>query len=471
MGRADVLELLQKAIGKDKVLSGEQLDGRYHHIWHMNEPLIVRAILLPADTNDISAILKICHGYNQPIVIFGGLTGLVGATRCGEKDIILSLEKINSIEETDTQGRCITVGAGVILEEIQLRAYDNGLFFPLNFGAKGSAQIGGILSTNAGGIRVLRYGMVRNSVLGIEAVLPDGTVIDSLRKLTKDNSGYDLKQLFIGSEGTLGVISRVVLKLYEKPNFHISAFISLRDYNSVIELLRHMDRCLEGQLSSFELLSPETYKKMTSGRSRINPPLPYGSRYYVLLDYLSNEPSTATVKFEDAIAKALDSDIIEDAAIASTDSENKWFWALREDIDTLIDGNTFLQTFDISIPIHAIGTTTDIILENLSKEDGVISSYMFGHAGDGNIHFIIDKSHQEADLTKKINDIVYSPLKALKGSISAEHGIGLDKKSYLEYSRTQEEIELMKTIKRAVDPKNILNPGRIFDLNTDEMYL
>ena len=217
-----VNELIQH-LGVDQVLVGTSLSERYEHIWRMDQSLKAKALVLPRSTEEVSSIMKICHQYDQQVSIFGGLTNLTGATEVSTQEVVISLEKLNKIIDIDEQARTMTVETGVILESIQNAASDKDLLFPLNFGAKGSAQIGGIISTNAGGLRVLRFGMTRHLVLGLEVVLADGTILSSLKKIIKDNAGYDLKQLFIGSEGTLGIVTKAVLRLHELPKSRVSA--------------------------------------------------------------------------------------------------------------------------------------------------------------------------------------------------------------------------------------------------------
>lgn len=459
-----VIAELQQSLGNEKVLSNEQLQGRYAHIWKMDVPLKAKALIIPSDSLDVSHAMKICNQWSQTVVIHGGLTGLVDGTLSTNDDIVLSLEKLNKIEEIDIYSRTMTVQSGVILEHLQNEAIKNDLFFPINFGAKGSAQIGGVIATNAGGIRVIRYGMMRDSVLGIEVVLPDGTILSSLNKLIKDNSGYDLKQLFIGSEGTLGIITRAVVKLKEAHHSQNSALVGLKSYSDVLRFLKHMDAGLSGTLSSFELIWLKTYQRMTSHPSLIRPPLPYDYPYYVLLDQLAQNLSGKEGVFEKLLEEALDLNMLADATIAKTVSDNKWFWSLREDIESLLMGFSNVQTFDISLPIPLIGEVTESICQSVNQLNEVNQCYAFGHIADGNIHFIIDKLNDSETLSEEISQIVYLPLAKIGGSISAEHGIGLHKKKYLHLSRSATEIEVMKLLKRTFDPKNILNRGRIFDL-------
>lgn len=460
-----ILDDLVQALGSDKVLMGDALKERYHHIWHMDQPLQALAVLLPTSTEDVSAALGICHQHNQPVVTHGGLTNLVGSTETQIDEVVISMEKMNAIEELDPASRTLTVQAGAILENVQMAATEQGLLFPLNFGAKGSAQIGGAIATNAGGLRVFRYGMTRNLVLGLEAVLADGTVISSMKKVIKDNSAYDLKQLFCGSEGTLGVITRAILKLVEAPKSRVSAFIGINDYNKVVELLRYMDAGMAGTLSGFELIWKEAYVGLTTHPSESRPPLPYDYNYYVLLEGLGSDQPQDELRLQNLLESALEDGLILDAAFAFSPSDLQWFWNIRENVDTLVQKCTHDQHFDISMPISEIGAAIDEMVQKLELIPGVEKVYPFGHVADGNIHFMIGKENLSDPLRLAINEVVYQPLTALGGSVSAEHGIGVHKKAYLSLCRSEDEIALMRTMKRAMDPNNLLNPGKVLDMN------
>jgi FAD/FMN-containing dehydrogenase len=455
---------LIEVLGKDKVLLGKALNNRYVHIWKMNQPLSARCVVLPKTTEEVSDILKICHTHQQPIVIHGGLTNLVGSTNTEKTEVVISLEKMNQIEEIDEQSRTITVQAGVILENVHNAVKDRNLLFPLNFGAKGSAQVGGIISTNAGGLRVFRYGMTRNLVLGIEAVLADGTIVSSLKKIIKDNSAYDLKQLFIGSEGTLGIVTKAVLKLVEAPKSRNSAFVAFNDYDKVIDFLKYMDSGLAGTLSGFELIWKKCYEGMTTPPAKMKPPLPYSYNYYVLIESLGNHQENDRQKMQDLLEVAFEKELILDAALAHSDADLQWFWTIREDVHAIVSQANNDHHFDISLPISKIGEVIPMIESELYKIPEVEIVYCFGHVADGNIHLVIGKENDSKALKERIDHVVYGPLKALGGSVSAEHGIGVNKKAYLHLCRSETEIALMKTIKRALDPNNLLNRGKIFDL-------
>ncbi len=455
------VEQLVQLLGKEKVLIGESLSNRYTHIWRMDIPLQAVALILPSSTKEVSEALKICYLNDQKISIHGGLTNLVGSTETQAQELVISLEKMNKIIEVDTASRTITVEAGTILQHVHEAASTEGLLFPLSYGAKGSAQIGGMIASNAGGLRVLRFGMTRQLVLGLEAVLADGTIISSMKKIIKDNSAYDLKQLFIGSEGTLGIITKAVLKLVEAPKSRCSAFVAFNDYAKVVFFLKYMDQGLAGLLSGYELIWQNTYACMTSP-SHVKQPLPLAYKYYVLLESLGSDQAQDQNKLESLLASALEEDLILDAVPAQTQSDLHWFWSIREDVHVIKSACDIDQHFDISLPIKNIGDYVDQVIPKLKSIVGVNQIYTFGHVADGNIHFIVDKHNNSDEVRKAINHTVYEPLQALGGSVSAEHGIGVDKRDYLALCRTSEEIALMRLLKQSLDSKNILNPRNIF---------
>lgn len=463
MSEDPVVKELIKSLGAEAVLLANTVTDRYYHIWEMEVPLEAKAVVLPRTTKDVSHICQICHKYNQSIVVHGGLTGLVGSTKSHGNEVVVSMEKLNRIEEVDQISRTATVEAGVVLEHLQNAAKENGLLFPLNFGAKGSAQIGGCIASNAGGLRVIKYGMTRNLILGLEAVMANGSVISSMKKIIKDNSGYDLKQLFIGSEGTLGIVTRALLKLKELPSSRNSAFIGFNDFDKIIHFLKSADKKLAGALSGFEILWRDTYQQLTSEVARQKAPLPSDYDYYILMESLGGDTKQDKENLETLLQEATQDQIILDAVISHSDSDCDWFWSIRENVDVLNTTAKYQQSFDISLPIGDIDSYVKQVKEALLAQLNLDICYAFGHLGDGNIHFVVGKETNDNQLKEQINKIVYAPLKDLQGSVSAEHGIGIDKKKWLSISRSQEEIALMKTLKHALDPKGILNPGRVID--------
>lgn len=456
-----MINKLEKIVGKDSILSNGKEKLRFDHIWKTDIPTNAFAVIFPKSTQQISEIMKLCYENNQKVVIQGGLTNLVGSTITRKNDLVISLDKMNQIEEIDEKSRTITVQSGVILEDAISSVNEKNLMLPLNFGAKGSAQIGGIVSTNAGGLRVLRFGMTRNLILGIEAVLSNGEIISSMKKITKDNSGYDIKQLFIGSEGTLGIISKVIFKLEEKPSSRFSALVGLTNYKNVINFLKFMQKGLSGSLSGFELIWGETYKAMRDSSSEYSSLLGINFPYYVIIELLGSDSVNDFKRLSELIYLAIEKNIIEDALLAQNERELNLIWNLREDVSVLAKKSIYDQHFDISLPIPVIENEVNIAIKKLNKLPYVENIFVFGHLADGNIHFIIGKTNNDEEKTKKINDIIYKNLKKNSGSVSAEHGIGMDKKAYLKTSRSKAEIDLMNKLKKSLDPKNILNTGRI----------
>ena len=459
---ADILiEQFINLLGPERVLCGDGVGERFSHIWKMDQPLQAKAVVFPQNTQEVSAIMKLCHEAHQSVVVHGGLTNLVGSTETHPGDLVIAIEKMNQIEELDLFSRTLTLQAGVILEQAQEAAREKGLLFPLTYGAKGSAQIGGAISTNAGGLQVFRYGMMRNLVLGLEAVLADGTIISSMKKILKDNSGYDLKHLFIGSEGTLGIVTRAVLKLIEAPQSRNTAFVACKSYESAISFLKFMDKQLAGQLSTFEVLWGASYEALTGDNSPFSPPIVHGHPFYLLLEGLGGQPEEDQAYFFEVLERALEEELIHEATPALTERDHYQFWSIREGVDQLVAFCTFDQHYDISMPTPLIGSYIEDLRLKLARIQDVECVFSFGHIADGNVHLIIGKKHNEKELTHQINECVYAPLQELGGSVSAEHGIGLDKKAYLPYCRSEQELNLMHTLKNALDPQGLLNPGKI----------
>ncbi len=456
-----MVDTLKKIVGEDAVLSDGKEKTRFDHIWKTEIPTNALVVVFPKDTGQLSSIMKVCFQKNQKILVQGGLTNLVGSTKTFEDEIIISLDRMNKIEEIDEKSRTITLQSGVIVEDAINAVNEKDLLLPLNFGAKGSAQIGGVVSTNAGGLRVLKYGMTRGLILGLEAVLSNGEVISSMKKVIKDNSGYDVKQLFIGSEGTLGIVTRVVFKLEEKPESRCSALVAINNYDNVVNLLKFIEKGLSGKLTGFELMWHETYKTMLDSSENYSPLLPSTYPFYVFIESLGSNLNSDFDKLSELISGAAEQNLIEDALLAQNEREQKIIWNMREDVSVLAKKSRFDQHFDISLPIPVIDEEVQIATKKLKNLSFVEHVFTFGHVADGNIHFIIGKNDNSIESTEKINDIIYSNLKENGGSVSAEHGIGLDKKKYLYTSRSAEEIKLMKTLKEILDPKNILNPGRV----------
>lgn len=456
----DLIEKLKAALGPQAVLTGAEAAEKAVGGWSaLGVPAVV---LRPASTEEVSLALKLCHAAGEAVVPWGGRTGLVeGGEASGH--IALSLERMNRIEEIDEAGCTMSVQAGCVLQTVCEVAEAKGLIFPLDLGARGSATIGGNISTNAGGNRVIRYGMMRDMVLGLEAVLADGTVMSSMNHLIKNNAGYDLKQLFIGSEGTLGIVTRAVLRLWPKPRSQDTGFVAVGSFDQLPKFLRHMERALGGTLSAFEVMWEDFYKLVTGEPARGRPVIPHGHPFYVLVESMGGDQAADSARFEAAMMEALEAGEISDAVIAKNQAERDTMWALRDDVAQVV--HTYpMFTFDVSLGISDMESYIDDVRAGLKAKWPESSLMVFGHLGDGNLHVIPGRfPDAEAATRRGVEAVVYGELRKRGGSVSAEHGIGLEKRPYLGWSRSAEEVALMQLLKRTLDPKNILNPGKVLE--------
>ena len=459
--KKNVLTALQDFLPKKALLVEDEVSARKAGGLHTEEAILAKVIVRPETTEEVSKILSLCNQARQPVIVHGGLTGLVYGTRTSSDQLILSLERMNAIEEIDPIGRTITCQSGVKLQSIQEKAESENMIFPLDLGARGSCSIGGNISTNAGGNRVIRYGMTRESVLGIEAVTSDGTILSSMNRMIKNNAGYDLKQLFIGTEGTLGIVTRCVLRLREAPISQNTALVGIEDFDSIIKFLKHIDSGLGGNMSAFEVMWKEFYEMVTNFLDETTLPLKKNIPYYVLVESMGSDQTRDEDHFEVLLNKALEDSIIIDAVLAKSEKERKALWLLRDDVEKQAQyGPTVM--FDVSLPINEMESYVSKVNMNLQNNWSEFHHIVWGHLADGNLHLVVGTGDLESNTIKKIENSVYEPLKLIGGSISAEHGIGLEKKPYLHLSRSEEEINYMKALKNTFDPKGILNPGLIF---------
>jgi FAD/FMN-containing dehydrogenase len=420
----------------------------------------VLALAYPRSTQEVAAILRYCNERRIAVQPQGGMTGLAGGAVPVGPCVIVSLERMRTIREIDTSSATITVDAGVVMEAVQKAADAADLFFPLDLGGRGSCQIGGNLSTNAGGNRVLQFGMARNLVLGVEAVLADGTIIDSMRKMIKNNAGYDLRQLFIGSEGTLGIITAAVLRLFPKPRVVCTSLCAVDNYDAVLELLKHVRAGFGSQLTAFEVMWPDFYRLGTVGLGR-RPPLELGFGAYVLVETMGLNPETDPRHHESVISEVIEANVVKDAVIAQSQRETQELWAVRDSPGEWQRCGHWPQlSFDVSVPTGEIGQLATEIDATLKAHWPALSTLYFGHAADGNLHLSVRMSAHsipESDIERA----VYGVVARRRGSISAEHGIGTLKREFLHLSRSAEEIALMRLLKKAMDPNGILNPGKV----------
>jgi len=454
----DLIGRLRAALGPSAVLTGPDAVARAQGGLgrKLGAPL---AVLLPASTDAVSTILKLCHAARQPVVPWGGKTGLVdGAVADGA--LALSLERMSRIEEIDALAATMRVEAGCVLQTACEAADAQGLFLPLDLGARGSATIGGTISTNAGGNRVIRFGMMRDMVLGLEVVLADGTVLSSLNRLIKNNAGYDVKQLFIGSEGTLGIVTRAVLRLRPRPASQNTAFVAVDAFERLARFLRHVEGALGGTLSAFEVMWPEFYSLVTTPPAKGRPPIAPGYPYYVLVEALGGDQADDEARFERALTAALEDGEIADAVIAKSQAERHQMWALRDDVIQLAR-NFPIFVYDVSLALLDMEDYIAELRRALEARWPKASLVVFGHLGDGNLHVIVGVGDASHEARQAVEAIVYGGLRERRGSISAEHGIGLEKRPYLGWSRNAEEIALMRNLKELLDPANILNPGKV----------
>jgi FAD/FMN-containing dehydrogenase len=452
------LQTLIDIVGPDGVLTGDDVRARSVS-WADHSPCQALAIVRPANTEQVSRVLAACNAARQPVVPMGGLTGLVRGCVAGPGEVALSLERMHNIESVDPIGRTITLEAGVPLQVVQDEAEKHGLLYPVDFGARGSAHIGGSVATNAGGNGVIRYGMTRDSVLGLEAVLADGTVISSMNRMIKNNAAYDLKQLFIGSEGTLGIVTRLVLRLREVPRSTQTALVGCTKFSDVTSLLKHMDASLGGSLSAFEVMWNEFFRLVTTPPSKGTAPLSQDYPYYVLIESSGGDEARDQAQFEESLGAAIESGLVADAVIATSKAQRDSIWALRDDVEQFFRMGMPV-TFDISLPVGEMEAYVADALARLEKEWPAYRRFVFGHLGDGNLHFIV-AGPPSREAKHGIERCVYEPLAARSGSVSAEHGIGLEKQPWLPLSRSPAELALMQQIKRTLDPNGILNPGRV----------
>ena len=459
--KKNVLTALQDFLPKKALLVEDEVSARKAGGLHTEEAILAKVIVRPETTEEVSKILSLCNQTRQPVIVHGGLTGLVYGTRTSPDQLILSLERMNEIEEIDPVGRTITCQSGVKLQSIQEKAESENMIFPLDLGARGSCFIGGNISTNAGGNRVIRYGMTRESVLGIEAVTSDGTILSSMNRMIKNNAGYDLKQLFIGTEGTLGIVTRCVLRLREAPISQNTALVGIEDFDSIIKFLKYIDSGLGGNMSAFEVMWKEFYAMVTNFLDETTLPLKRNIPYYVLVESMGSDQSRDENHFELLLSKALEDSIIIDAVLAKSEKERRALWSLRDDVEKQAQyGPTVM--FDVSLPINEMESYVSQVNINLQNNWSKFHHIVWGHLADGNLHLVVGTGDLESNTIKRIENSVYEPLKLIGGSISAEHGIGLEKKPYLHLSRSEEEINYMKALKNTFDPKGILNPGLIF---------
>jgi len=435
-------------------LSGSEVQDSYAQDWSEAAAHLPEVVLRPRTIDDLSKMMTLATQTSQRIVTQGGRTGLAGGATPQQSEWALSVERMTNIIELDPIGQTITVEAGTSLQAIQEAAAEQGLQFPLDLGARGTATAGGITATNAGGNQVIQYGVTRQLVLGMTAVLPDGTVIAQNNKLLKNNAGFDLKQLLIGTEGVLGVIATITFRLFPKRDVVKTAICAVQNFDEVTDLLSHANRTMTG-LSSFEVLWDDYLAEITAVTGKA----PLFDQNYPYIILLEVEAARDTGDVEASLMAAVEQGIVKDAILAQNDQQRASFWSYRDSIAELLADMAPNVNFDIGIPISKMKDFTADVTSALKAKFGAIRLVTFGHIGDGNLHLCCTTGKPQDQVP--IEDLVFAKATAIGGTITAEHGIGVLKKPWLKDCRTTQEIALMKRLKAMLDPADILNKGRV----------
>lgn len=448
------IDALTELLGAEQLLTGNDISERYQVDWSKEAPCIPPMVVRPRDTADVSALLAYCNQQKLPVVVQGGLTGLAGGATPREGEVAVSLERLNGITELDTQSMTITVKAGTPLQVVQQAATDVGLRLPVDLGARGSCQIGGNVATNAGGNQVVSFGMTRALVLGLEAVQADGTIVPAYNKMLKNNAGYDLKQLFIGSEGTLGIVTEVVLRLFPLARNKHTAIVALEDFDAVVGLL-NTSQAQFARLSAFEAMWNDYFQHAVRENPNVSDPFDQEYPYYVLIE----SENDSLDHFQQVLFNELEEGNVLDAVIAQSGKDSDQFWGIRDSIPEIMASISDYANFDIGLPVSQMKSFLEKAQSSMQARFENLGSITFGHLGDGNIHMLAWTVGE--DNSQAIYKHVYELLNEFGGTVTAEHGIGYMKADYLKLCRSAEEIALMRTLKQAMDPNNILNPGRV----------
>ncbi len=464
---SEFLDRLRQLVGAANVLSADGDTERYRHEERGLMTSICDAVARPGTADDVAAVVRVCAEAHVPIVAMGGNTGLVGGG-VANGGVILSTERLNRVIEVDALNHTMTIEAGCILADLQKTAEDHDCFFPLSLGAEGSCRIGGNISTNAGGVGVLRYGNTRDLILGLEVVLPDGRIWSKLNGLRKDNTGYDLKHLFIGAEGTLGIVTKAVVKLFPRPRAKVTLMAALPTLDYVLILFDRIRAACGDRLAAFEMVPELGIELVTRHIPDTRDPFAERHPWYVLMELTSPRPGDdLRAEVENAMGEAFEAGIVVDAVFADSETQGRALWKLREEIPAAQTREGGSIKHDVSVPVSKTTEFVRLAMEAVCAEMPGLRPCPFGHIGDGNIHFNLTQPpgmDKAAFIARwaDFNRIVHDLTKRYSGSISAEHGIGLVKRDELEHYTSPLDIELMRRVKRALDPNNIMNPGKIF---------
>jgi len=460
---------LSDIVGKNHVLTGSDA-ARYSQDWKDLYHWQPMAVVRPASTAEVSGVVKLAHAQGIPVVPCGGNTGLNAGT-FAQGALMLSLERMTSIRDIRPHARVIVAEAGVVLDNMHAAAAQHDLIFPLTFGARGSAQVGGVLSTNAGGSNVLRYGNTRALALGIEVVLPNGDVLDLLSALHKDNTGYDLRDLFIGAEGTLGIITAAVFKLFPKPKAYATAMVSVASPAAGLQLLNMLQTATAGMVEAYEYMPRNYMQGLKAKRPDLAPPLGFDTAHAIMVELGAISAKDATPGddgslpiaglLETALAQAIDDGLADDAVLAKNEAERKHFWAIREAAGEVIFAHENALDTDVSLPLDAVPDFLEQIEVVREKCDPGSQPHVVSHLGDGNVHYSVFLTRPDEDLKEAMRELVEETALALGGSFSAEHGIGLSKRGGMARRKDPVALNVMRQIKATLDPQNIMNPGKV----------
>lgn len=464
----DIVQAMQAVVGAAQVLTGADA-ARYGRDWmgaHVTQPACV---VRPGNRDEVAAVLRLANDRRVAVVPVSGNTGLVGGT-AAEGAVMLSLERLNAIREIRPQARVAVVEAGVVLARLHDAAEAEGLYFPLWFGARGSAMIGGALSTNAGGSNVLRYGSTRGLVLGLEVVLADGRVLDLMSQLHKDNSGYDLRDLFIGAEGTLGVITAAVVKLVPKPAAYATATVACGALDQALELLNRLQVATGGAVEAFEYMPRGYMQRLAEARGDLGQPFDDIHDVTILVEVGATAPRDSTAgpdgavpvvgMLEDILATMLEEGLVVDAVVARSEAQRRLMWARREAAAEITLGLRPIVDTDVAVPLDKVAVFLDRMEARLQALDPGARSLVVAHLGDGNLHYTACPTRDDAGLKDAIRSAVEDVVQDLRGSFSAEHGVGLSKLPSMTRRKDPVALDVMRMLKAAFDPNGILNPGK-----------
>jgi len=451
---------LCRIVGETNVLTAPADTAAYFRDWRKQYSGTALCVVRPASTAEVAGIVALCGKHAVGIVPQGGNTGLCGGSvPTGKRpEIVLSLSRMNRVRGLDALNNTITVEAGCVLAAVQEAAAHAERFFPLSLAAEGSCQIGGNLSTNAGGVNVLRYGTAREQVLGLEVVLPDGRVLDGLRGLRKDNTGYDLKQLFLGAEGTLGIITAAVLRLYPAPTASATAWLAIASPEQAVELLSRLRVGLGDRLSAFELISDACLRAVMVHAPGARAPLAGEHAWHVLAEFADSGSAEALrERVERVLVECSEAGALLDAALAQSVEQARAFWRIRE---TIPEAQFTNVKHDISVAVSKTPQFIELAGRALAAAFPDVRPYVFGHVGDGNIHYNVGPEGMVKERAA-VNRIVYDTVAKLGGSISAEHGVGQLKREEIIGQKSAVEMDLMRALKHALDPQGLMNPGKV----------